>query len=80
MVAQNFLRTCERKQVFLIFATALDLNNCLKQIKLPIALHICANLILSYHLICYENANGAQRKMRNQLIDSILPDYFTVDI
>ena len=43
---QNTLRTWEGYQEFLIsnfiFATAIDLYKCLKQIKLPISLYTCA--------------------------------------
>ena len=46
MVTQNTLRTYEEKRDFFEinfrFATALDLNKCLKQIKLTISLHACA--------------------------------------
>ena len=46
MVTQNMLRTCEENRTFSTeknrFATALDLNKCIKQIKLPILRRTCA--------------------------------------
>ena len=46
MVTQALLRASERNKVCfennLIFATALDLNKCLEQIKSPRLLHTCA--------------------------------------
>ena len=46
MVTYDTLRTCEGKHVFfkidLKFETAVDLNKCLKQIKLPISTYSCA--------------------------------------
>ena len=46
MVTQNMVRMCEGKYVFLKikfkFATTVDVNKCLTQIKLPISLYKCA--------------------------------------
>ena len=48
MVIRNMLRTHEGKHDFsemnFKFATALDRNNCLNQIKLPNSLHMCAHI------------------------------------
>ena len=48
MVTQNVLRTCEGKRVLSEIdsklATALALNKCLKQIKLPKLLLTCATI------------------------------------
>ena len=49
MVTQGKLRTCEVKQLSLLkinfkIATAVDLNECLKQAKLPIFLHTIPEL------------------------------------
>ena len=52
MVIENTLHTYEGKQVFFgnKFATAAELNKCLKQIDLPSYLRR-AQLFLSYHAI-----------------------------
>ena len=46
MVTQNMLRTCEEKNDF-EFLTAVYLNKCLEQIKLPTSLYTCAPSDLS---------------------------------
>ena len=61
MVTQNMLRTYKGNRDFsginIKFAIALDQNECLKQVKLPISLHKCPHLFLSYLLI-YVPHNG----------------------
>ena len=46
MVPQKTLRTCEENRSYFIFylnlETSVELNKCLKQIKLPIELYTCA--------------------------------------
>ena len=52
MVTQNTLRMWEGKWVFKKKYTALDLNSCRREIKLPISLHTCAlNTELSSDII-----------------------------
>ena len=43
MVAQNTLCTYEEKKLDFQNSTALELNECLKQIKLPISRYKCAH-------------------------------------
>ena len=51
--SQNTLRTCQGKRVFfednIIFPNAAYLNNCLKQIKLPLLLHTYLWIIILYN-------------------------------
>ena len=46
MVTRNMVRRCEGKYVFsknkFNFATTVDVNKCLTQIRLPISLYTCA--------------------------------------
>ena len=48
MVTQNTLRTCLVRKIYsedkFEFSTALDLNKCLQQIKLPILLYMGASI------------------------------------
>ena len=48
MVTQYTWPKGEEKNNFK-FATAVDLNKCPKQVKMPVLLCTCANLCLSYH-------------------------------
>ena len=46
MVTQKTLRTCIERNIYyeFEFSTALDLNKCLQQIKLPILLYMGASI------------------------------------
>ena len=68
MVTQNKWRTRQSSK----FATAVDVNKCLKQIKLPISR---AHLFLCYHLMIHASYKGEIRGKGNRNSPPLIGHY-----
>ena len=63
MVAQNVLRTVDKKQVF--FNLTAVLHECLQQIPIPTSIHTCTELPTNISTMTSEGLAGPNTKSSN---------------